>query len=132
MLFVCACAAAFGQGTTSRVLGTVQDATGAVVPEASVKLINEGTRLTFEASTSSAGTFAFEAVQSGSYQFDVEAKGFRKFSSRNNRVNIGQPTTINVKLEVGAVVDTVEVQASCRSRADQQLRQLRQSDLQHR
>jgi hypothetical protein len=51
-------------------------------------------------------------VQSGSYQLDVEAKGFRKYSSRNNQVNIGQPTTLNVKLEVGAVVDTVEVQAS--------------------
>src|SRR5712671_6659141 len=107
-LFVCACATAFSQGTTSRVLGTVQDATGAVVPAASVKLINEGTQLTFEQRTSTAGTFAFEAVQPGSYSLDVEAKGFRKFSSRNNLVNIGQPTTANIKLEVGTLVDAVE------------------------
>ncbi len=112
VLFACACAAAFGQGTTSRVLGTVQDSSGAVVPEASVKLINEGTRQTFEARTSAAGTYAFEAVQSGAYQIDVELQGFRKFSSRGNLVNIGQPTTVNVKLEVGTVVDTVEVGAS--------------------
>src|SRR4249920_15707 len=112
MLFVCACATAFGQGTTSRVLGTVQDATGAVVPQASVKLINEGTRLTFETSTSASGAYAFEAVQSGTYQLEVEATGFRKFSSRNNLVNIGQPTTVNVKLEVGTLVDTVEVQSA--------------------
>ncbi|MCX6627040.1 MAG: TonB-dependent receptor [Candidatus Solibacter sp.] len=112
VLCVCACAAAFGQGTTSRVLGTVQDSSGAVVPDASVKLINEGTRQTFEARTSASGTYAFEAVQSGSYQIDVESQGFRKFSSRGNLVNIGQPTTVNVKLEVGTIVDTVEVQSS--------------------
>src|SRR5450759_5017054 len=112
VFFVCACATAYGQGTTSRVLGTVQDSSGAVVPDASVKLINEGTRQTFEARSSASGAYAFEAVQSGSYQIDVEAKGFRKFSSRGNLVNIGQPTTVNVKLELGTLVDTVEVQSS--------------------
>src|SRR4051794_14396083 len=106
-ILMCACACAFSQGTTSRVLGTVLDASGAVVPAASVKLINEGTQVTFEQRTSTAGTFAFEAVQPGSYQLDIEAKGFRHFSSRNNLVNIGQPTTLNIKLEVGTNVDTI-------------------------
>jgi hypothetical protein len=112
VFFVCACSTAFGQGTTSRVLGTVQDSSGAVVPAASVKLINEGTRQTFEARTSAAGAYAFEAVQTGAYQLDVEAQGFRKFTSHNNLVDIGQPTTVNVKLEVGTLVDTVEVQSA--------------------
>src|SRR5215471_13343594 len=107
-LLVCACAA-WSQGTTSRVLGTVVDASGAVVPNAAVKLTNEGTRVAFDTKTSEAGTYVFEAVQPGSYQLDVEAGGFRKFASRNNVVSIGQPATINVRLEVGAVVDTVEV-----------------------
>ncbi len=112
VFFVCACSTAFGQGTTSRVLGTVQDSSGAVVPAATVKLINEGTRQTFEARTSAAGAYAFEAVQTGAYQLDVEAQGFRKFTSHNNLVDIGQPTTVNVKLEVGTLVDTVEVQSA--------------------
>ena len=81
--------------------GTVQDSSGAVVPDASVKLVNEGTRVTFETTTSAAGAYAFEAVQPGTYRLDVEASGFRKFISRNNVVTIGQPTTVNVKLEVG-------------------------------
>ena len=42
----------------------------------------------------------------------MEANGFRKYTSRNNRVNIGQPTTVNVKLEVGTQVETVEVQTA--------------------
>ena len=112
VFFVCACATVFGQGTTSRVLGTVQDSSGAVVPAASVKLINEGTHLTFETKTSASGAYAFEAVQTGAYQLDVEANGFRKFSSHNNLVDIGVPTTVNVKLELGTLVDTVEVQSS--------------------
>ena len=110
-LFVCACVAAFGQGTTSRVLGTVQDSSGAVVPDAAVKLINEGTRVTFDTRTSASGAYAFEAVQTGLYRIEVEASGFRKYSSTGNRVDIGQPATINVKLEVGTLVDTVEVQS---------------------
>ena len=51
-------------------------------------------------------------MQSGAYRLDVEASGFRKYASRNNLVNIGQPTTVNVKLEVGTQVDTVEVQSA--------------------
>src|SRR6266567_1878022 len=108
-LAVCVCATAFGQGTTSRVLGTVQDSSGAVVPNATVKLINEGTRVTFDTKTAASGAYAFEAVQIGSYTLNVEASGFRKFSTTGNAVTIGQPTTINVKLEVGTLIDTVEV-----------------------
>ena len=109
MLFaVCACAV-WAQGTTSRVLGTVQDATGAVVPNADIKLINEGTRVTFQTKSSDSGAYTFEAVQPGEYELDVEASGFRKFISKANRVTIGQPATINVRLEVGTLVDTVEV-----------------------
>ncbi|MBZ5723667.1 MAG: carboxypeptidase-like regulatory domain-containing protein [Acidobacteriia bacterium] len=112
ILFLLAAGAAFAQGTTSRVLGTVQDSSGAVVPGASVKLTNEGTRVSFETRTSSSGTYALEAVQPGSYELDVTAPGFRTFSSHDNAVTIGQPATINVKLEVGAVTDKVVVSAA--------------------
>jgi hypothetical protein len=112
LLLLCACGAAFAQGTTSRVLGTVEDATGAVVPGVTVKLVNEGTRVTFDTKTSATGTYVFEAVQPGSYELDVEAAGFRTSISTGNLVTIGQPATINVKLEVGAIADKVEVQAT--------------------
>jgi hypothetical protein len=112
LLLLCLSSVVFGQGTTSRVLGTVQDATGAVVPSATIKLVNEGTRVTFTTKTSTAGTYLFEAVQPGSYEIDVEAAGFRKFTSHANMVSIGQPTTVNVKLEVGAMVDQITVEAT--------------------
>ena len=71
--------------------------------------------LTFETSSSASGAYAFEAVQSGAYRIDVEASGFRKYASRNNLVNIGQPTTVNVKLEVVPQIDGIEVQSTAES-----------------
>ena len=99
----------FGQGTTSRVLGTVQDPSGAVVAGARVTLRNEGTNVAFTVQTSETGTYVFEAVQPGTYTVTVEAKGFARFTSRGNQVTIGQPTTLNVTLEVGDLTQTVEV-----------------------
>jgi hypothetical protein len=101
---------AFGQGTTSRVIGTVTDPTGAAVPGAQIRLVSEATNQTFDTTSATNGAYFFEAVQAGLYQLQVEAKGFRKFSSRNNRVSIGQPATINAILEVGSLTEVVEVQ----------------------
>jgi len=103
---------ALGQGTTSRVLGVVTDASGASVAGASVRLINERTNAAFETKTAENGAYFFEAVPSGLYTVTVEYSGFRRFSSRNNPVTIGQPTTVNVTLEIGAVTEVVEVSAS--------------------
>ncbi|MGC8792519.1 MAG: carboxypeptidase regulatory-like domain-containing protein [Bryobacteraceae bacterium] len=100
------------QGTTSRVLGLVQDPTGAAVPGATVQLTNEATGAVFTTRTSETGAYVFEAVQSGRYTITVEAAGFKRFVSRGNEVTIGQPTTVNVKLEVGALVEQIEVSAS--------------------
>ncbi len=110
-VFLCVCGVVFAQGTTSRVLGTVQDPSGASVPGASVKLINEGTQVSFSTTASAVGTYTFEAVQPGSYELQVEAKGFRRFVSHRNVVSIGQPATINAKLDVGALSEQVTVEA---------------------
>jgi hypothetical protein len=112
VVFLGGCVSAFAQGTTSRVLGTVLDPSGAVVSGATVKLINEGTKVTFSAVSSGAGAFTFEAVQPGAYELNVEAAGFRRFVSHNNQVTIGQPATLNARLEVGALAEQVVVEAT--------------------
>src|SRR5437588_10622592 len=85
----------FGQGTSSRVVGTVVDATGASVPDATVTLTNEGSRVAFTTKTTSAGTYVFDAVQVGIYTIEVTADGFKKFVARGNQVNIARPNTVN-------------------------------------
>ncbi|MBN9661055.1 MAG: carboxypeptidase regulatory-like domain-containing protein [Acidobacteria bacterium] len=99
----------FAQGTTSRLIGTAQDPSGAPVVGATVKLINEGTNATFTTKTAENGAYFFEAVQSGLYTVTVEASGFKKFSTPRNRVAIGQPTTVNITLELGQISEVVTV-----------------------
>ena len=102
----------FAQGTTSRVTGAVVDRSGAPVPHANVKLVNEDTQTVFTTVTGDAGTYVFDSVQVGPYTVEVEANGFRKFVSRHNTLTIGQPMTVNATLEVGAVTESVEVSAT--------------------
>lgn len=104
-------AIATGQGTSSRVIGTVLDQAGAAVPGATVTLTNEATKLSFNTDTSDSGTYAFDSIQVGLYTVTVEKQGFKKFQSADNRVNINQPATIDVTLEVGSISDVVTVQA---------------------
>ncbi len=102
----------FGQGTTSRVVGTVSDPTGAIIPGAKVTLTNEATGVSFLTTTTQTGTYIFEAVQVGQYRVEIDAQGFKKFISAGNRVIIGEPATINATLTLGASTETVEVSGS--------------------
>jgi Carboxypeptidase regulatory-like domain len=97
---------------TSRVTGVVQDATGAVIPDAKVILTNEGTNVSFTFATTSAGVYVFDSIQLGSYTVTVEKQGFKRFIARNNILTVGQPLTVNVNMEVGIANDTVEVSGS--------------------
>ncbi len=103
---------AFPQGSTSRFTGSVSDSSGAVLPNAKVMLSNDLTGAVFNTETNSAGNYQFEAIQSGVYTVAVEAAGFKKFSSKGNQVTVGVTTAVNVILEVGTLVETVEVEAA--------------------
>ena len=110
LLMLLACAGlAMGQGTASRVTGTVVDPSGAVVPGAAVTLTNEGTKVSFNTESTSTGTYVFESVQVGVYTVKVEKQGFKSFVSTGNQVNVNQPATVDVTLEVGGINDVVTV-----------------------
>lgn len=110
-LVSCLVAVASGQGTTSRVTGTVQDANGAAVAGAMVTLTNEATGVSFNAETSDSGAYSFDLVQAGKYTVTIEKQGFKKYISTANPVNVNQPATINAALETGGLSETVTVQA---------------------
>lgn len=67
LALLCFTVSAFSQGTTSRLLGVVTDASGAAVVNANVTLTNEGTSTAFAATTGANGAYAFEAIQPGTY-----------------------------------------------------------------
>jgi hypothetical protein len=111
LLLLLAAHVAHGQGTTSRLVGTVTDTSGAVVRGATVTLLNQGTGGKFMTVTTEAGTYVFEAVQVGVYTVSIELQGFKKVLAAGHRVVIGEPSTVNLTLEPGAVAESVEVTA---------------------
>lgn len=111
-LFTSGVGGALAQGTASRVTGSVVDASGAIVPDATVTLTNEGTKVSFTAQTTSTGDYVFDSVQVGTYTVTVERSGFKKFVSTGNPVNINQPATVDVILETGGLNEVVTVEAS--------------------
>ena len=112
LLAFCLITVANGQGTTSRVTGSVRDADGASIPGALVTLTNEATGVSFTAQSSDSGTYSFDLVQVATYTISIEKQGFKKFVSQNNAVNVNQPLTVNATLETGAVQETVLVPAA--------------------
>jgi Carboxypeptidase regulatory-like domain len=95
--------------TTSRVTGVVKDSSGALVSHAQVTLTDEGTGVSFVASTTTTGNYVFDAVKPGVYTVKVTGSGFKTASYKGNVVTIGQPTEVNITLSVGAINEMVEV-----------------------
>src|SRR5919107_906861 len=104
--------AAYAQGTASRVTGVVTDPSGAVVPGATVTLTNEATKVSFTTESTSTGQYVFESVQVGVYTVEVERQGFKKFSSPGNQLNVNQPATVDVTLQIGDIADVVTVESA--------------------
>ncbi len=109
LLSVAVASTVAAQGTTSRLVGQVTDATGGVLPGVTVTLTNDATGVTFTNVTTGAGTYVFEALPSGSYSVKFELQGFKTFVSRANRVVVGQPTTVDAQLGTGDLAETVQV-----------------------
>lgn len=100
------------QVSSSRVTGLVTDKTGAVVSGAKVTLTNEGTRVTYSASTGASGNYVFDAIQIGTYTVTIEMMGFKRLIARGNVLTVGVPLTVNVELEVGGAQEEIEVVGS--------------------
>ncbi|HKY44202.1 MAG TPA: carboxypeptidase regulatory-like domain-containing protein [Pyrinomonadaceae bacterium] len=109
LLISCLFAVANGQGTASRVTGTVVDEKGSVVPGALVTLTSESTQASLTTQTGESGTYVFDSIQAGKYTVSVEKQGFKKAVSVGNTANINQPLTVNITLEVGGLAETVQI-----------------------
>jgi hypothetical protein len=91
------------------VTGTVTDASGAVVPNAQVTLLNTDQGITAETRSNNSGEYFFSPVRIGHYTVTVTAKGFAKTTQENLTVVIAQHLLVNVQLKTGAATETVEV-----------------------
>ncbi len=97
------------QVDTGTILGTVRDATGAVIPDAKVSIFNEGTSFTQAATTSASGNYVFTPLRIGTYSVLVEQPGFKKERKSGQQLNIQQQLVVDFVLEPGEVTTTVDV-----------------------
>ena len=101
-----------GQGVSGRILGTVQDHSGAVVTKATVTATNLGTDVKVRVGTDSNGQYGIENLQPGNYSVKFDAQGFRPFVSNGIVVVVDGSTRVDASLEVGSQTETIQVTAA--------------------
>ena len=102
----------FAQSDTAQMSGFVKDPSQAVIANANVIIRNEATGLSRTARSNEQGYFTVASLPPGYYTVTVEATGFKKFVSTNNKLDPNVAAQVDATLDVGAVTETVEVVAS--------------------
>ena len=106
--FLFATRTVFGQGNLGAITGTVQDSSGAAVPELALTMTNVETGVKWTATTSSAGYYRV-AVPPGTYRLDVQKQGFKTEVVEKILVPVAQVVTVDVTLQPGSQTEKVEV-----------------------
>jgi Carboxypeptidase regulatory-like domain len=96
--------------TSGDVAGTILDPSGAAVANATVTLTDRDTGAAKKATTSATGAYRFSLLNPGNYTVAVTAPGFQEIRQAVE-VTVGQAATVNLKLQVAAASQTVEVTA---------------------
>jgi hypothetical protein len=97
--------------SNGRIRGTVTDASGAAVADASVKIVNAATNLERTLTTSDVGTFDAPELPPGIYNVTVSKSGFRTFKQSGVKLESAATYAITASLEIGEMSATVEVMA---------------------
>ena len=111
LVVIVAPALSLAQDATGRILGTVYDPQGAVIPAVKVTVTNTATQESRSAVTNKEGTFQLLALPIGVYKVTAEHAGFRTVVSQEQKLQINQSLRIDFKMEVGAENQTIDVGA---------------------
>src|SRR5438094_1220546 len=103
---------ASAQKTSGTITGTLTDPSGAVVPGATVSVVNERTAAARETMTNEEGSFSLPELEAGTYRLTVNKAGFKKLALKNVELHVADVTTLNLKMEMGAATETVMVESS--------------------
>ena len=100
------------QQLTAQIRGTVTDASGAAIPDATVTATNNQTQVKKSIPTQSEGNFEFLQLPVGNYDVSVAKPGFRTFTSTNIKLELDQIFRLPVSMEVGQLSESVQVEAN--------------------
>jgi len=101
--------ALFPQAGTGTLTGKITDATGAVLPGAAVTVRDPANGFTRTTVTSDAGDYSMPGLRPSTYDVTAELTGFRKHSQTGFRIEIDQTARLDLRLQVGAPTEIVEV-----------------------
>ena len=99
----------FAQGERSELNGIVTDSTGAAVPGVTVTAVETLTKVETRTVSTDSGVFRIPYLQPGLYKVTVAKTGFRQAAVDNITLRVAQTLTVDFKLEVGQVSDSVSV-----------------------
>ena len=111
-LILISAVAVIGQTNKGGISGAVTDPNGAVVPGATVTIINLGTNETQTITTSDDGTYSVRSLDPVNYSVTVEAPNFKKAVVSDIKVDTASISTVNVALEAGNIGEQVTIEAS--------------------
>src|SRR5688572_8739969 len=107
LVLLLACVPSFAQ-TLGTITGDVKDASGAVIPGATVTATNTGTNAAREMPSNEAGAYTFAALPPGPYIVKAELQGF-KTAQNNVDLHVEQTVRVNFTMEIGTLSETAEV-----------------------
>jgi carboxypeptidase family protein len=97
------------QAQTASITGTVTEPSGAVVPGAAITVRNTATNATRTLESNSVGSYRVENLAPGVYEVSAEKTGFKKLKYAAVTLTVAQVLTVDLALELGEVVETLEV-----------------------
>ncbi len=97
------------QITETSLRGTVTDNAGNVIVSSAVVAQSEATEQKSTTTTNGSGEFVFPSLPSGTYTVYVRVPGFKTYELRSLKLNVGQTSSLNIKLEVGEIQTVVQV-----------------------
>ncbi len=106
-----ACHFAWAQTATGRIIGNVTDAQGASIAEVKIRIANTGTGVVSDTLTNGDGFYQVLQLPVGTYTVTAEHSGFAKVVTSPTPLDINQALRIDVHLQIGSVVQTVNVEA---------------------
>jgi len=101
----------FSQARNGTLLGTITDASGAVMPNAKVVITDQNTNVARATQTTEAGYYAVPDLPPGEYSVAVEVTGFKKAIRGNVTVQVNSTVRVDLQLQPGQITESIDVTA---------------------
>ena len=111
LLSLVVCLPLLAQVDRAALNGVVTDASGAIVPGAKVEALSSDTGFQRQTATGASGTYQIPGLAVGTYTVTFSKVGFKSVAFKDVEFAVGQPRTIDARLEVGSIASAIEVTA---------------------